>query len=196
MSTKPVKKIDPVYLLAAILLPIVVIAVGFWIGYTFFREGGTGAVVCFMGPPLVSVVWWIVGPSAIWKQKKKAMEKRLAAEGFGQTHTFYGKGCTVVADIRQGKLALLFFWNPMELYVLPASRVGKTWTDDGAAGAGFMKGTSRVSFLFMVDSVKIRVDTFISNQRWKMNDPKVLEGVSKADMWAQVLEAAKAAAGA
>ena len=48
-----------------------------------------------------------------------------------------------------------------------------------------------MSFLFQVDRVKVRVDTFTSNQRWKMEDPKVLEGISKADLWVQVLSQAR-----
>ena len=57
-----------------------------------------------------------------------------------------------------------------------------------------MRGTNRVSFLFEIDGIKIRVNTFISNQRWKMNDEHVLTGISKADMWGQVLAEAKEAA--
>ena len=56
-----------------------------------------------------------------------------------------------------------------------------------------MRGTSRVSFLFEIDGITIRVNTFISNQRWKLNDEKVLEGISKADLWVQVLDQAREA---
>ena len=90
--------------------------------------------------------------------------------------------------MEQGKIGLLFFWSPFQVQVAPASRVTKAWTDDGAGGAGFMRGTSRVSFLFVIDGIKIRVNTFISNQRWKMNDEKVLEGISKADRWVMLLD--------
>lgn len=191
MSTKPVKKVNYIYLLAAILLPIALIVLGGFIGYQFFRDGGTGAVICFMGPAALAVIWWFVGPSTIWKMRKKNMEKVLDGQGFERHQTFYGRGQTVIVDMKKGEVALLFFWNPFELYVLPASRVSRAWSEDGAGGAGFLRGTSRVSFLFQVDSVKIRVDTFTSNQRWKMEDPKVLEGISKADRWVQVLEAAR-----
>ena len=119
------------------------------------------------------------------------MEKVLDEQGFERHQTFYGRGQTVIADMKKGEIALLFFWNPFELYVLPASRIGSTWTEDGAGGVGILRGTSRVSFLFEVDGIKIRVNTFTSNQRWKMEDPKVLEGISKADRWVQVLEAAR-----
>ena len=69
------------------------------------------------------------------------------------------------------------------------------WAEDGAGGAGFMRGTNRVGFLFLIDNVKVRVNTFTSNQRWKMDDPKILEAISKADMMVQILETAKQASG-
>lgn len=194
MNQKTVKKINPVYLLLTILLPIALILLLGFVGYKCFPDGGTGAVVCFMMPTAVSVVWWIFGPTTIWRIQKKAMEKKLDQEGFIRNQTFYGSSHTVVVDIRKGMIALLFFWNPFVPYILPASRVSKAWTDDGAAGSGFMRGTSRVSFLFLIDGIKIRVNTFTSNQRWKMNDEHVLTGISKADMWVQVLAEAKEAA--
>ena len=195
MNTNPVKKTNVVYMLLVIFVPIAVIVLGGVIGYMFFRDGGTGAVVCFMCPAALAVVWWIFGPTTIWNQKKKQMMKQLDGQGFNRNQTFYGSNQTVVVDIRQGKVALLFFWNPFEQFVLPASRIAKAWTDDGAAGAGFLRGTSRVSFLFLVDGIKVRVNTFTSNQRWKMDDPKILEAISKADMMIQVLDAAKQASG-
>ncbi len=194
MNQKSVKKINYAYLLLTILVPIVFIGVMGYIGATFFRSGGPGAVIFLMAPTALSAAWWILGPTTIWKQKKKAMEKQLDQQGFTRNQTFYGSSQVVVVDIRQGKIALLFMWNPFETFILPANRVTKAWTDDGAGGAGFMRGTNRVSFLFVIDGVQVRVNTFTSNQRWKMNDEHVLTGISKADMWVQVLAAAKEAA--
>lgn len=193
MNGKPVKKTNAAYLLLTVCAPIALIVLGGAVGYHFFHDGGTGAVVCFMGPTILSVAWWILGPTTIWKMRKKKMVKDLEAQGFNRNQTFYGSNQTVVVDVRQGNVALLFFWNPFELFVLPASRISKAWTEDGAGGAGFLRGTSRVSFLFMVDNAKVRVNTFTSNQRWKMEDPKILEAVSKADMMVQVLDEARRA---
>ena len=195
MNQKSVKKTNVIYLLLTILVPIVFIGVMGYIGATFFRDGGPGAVVFLMAPTALSAAWWILGPTTIWNQKKKKMMKELSEQGFNRNQTFYGGNQTVVVDIKQGKVALLFFWNPFESFVLPASRVSRAWAEDGAGGAGFMRGTSRVSFLFEIDGIKVRVDTFTSNQRWKMDDPKILEAVSKADMMVQVLDAAKQASG-
>ena len=62
--------------------------------------------------------------------------------------------------------------------------------DDGSGGPGFLNGTSRVSFVFLVDGVKIRVNTFISNRRWRLESDNVLTGISKADVMVEVLNAA------
>ena len=195
MNEKKVKKVNAGYLLAAIFIPVVLIIAGGFLAGTVFIDEKTLFMASYSVPLVMSVVWWIFGPTTIWSQKKKKMMKTLTAQGFNRNQTFYGSNQTVAVDIRQGKVALLFFWNPFDLYVLSASRITKGWTEDGAGGAGFLRGTSRVSFLFLIDDIKIRVNTFTSNQRWKMDDPKILEAVSKADMMVQVLNEAKQATG-
>ena len=39
--------------------------------------------------------------------------------------------------------------------------------------------------------MKIRVDTFTSNKRWRMDSDYILTGISKADVMVEVLEQAK-----
>lgn len=190
-----VKKTNYVYLLGYILIPLAMAALCVLVGYLFFKGGGTGAVVCFMGGPAVAILWWIFGGNAIYRLAKKKMLKQLDGAGIDRRQIFYSDSCVVSMDIKQGKIGLLFYWNPFEVQVVPAARVTRAWTDDGAGGAGFLRGTSRVSFLFEVDGIKVRVNTFISNQRWKLNDAKVLEGISKADLWVQVLDQARQGAG-
>ena len=191
MDQKTVKKINITYLLCYIFVPLAVAALSVLIGYLCFKDGGAGAVICFMGGPGVAILWWVFGGSLIYRIAKKNMLKQLGEMGIDCRQIFYSDGCVVSMDIAQGKIGLLFFWNPFQVLVVPAGRVTEARTDDGAGGAGFLRGTSRVSFLFKIDGITIRVNTFISNQRWKMNDEKVLEGISKADLWVQVLDAAR-----
>lgn len=191
MKTDQVKKINYVYLLCYIFVPMAVAGLSLFIGYTFFLDGGHGAAICMFVIPLLAVLWWIFAGRNIYRLGKKRMVKQLDEMGIDRRQIFYSDGCVVSMDIKQGQIGLLFFWNPFRVQVTPAGRVTRAWTDDGAGGAGFMRGTSRVSFLFEIDGIKIRVNTFISNQRWKMNDEKVLEGISKADLWVQVLDAAR-----
>lgn len=194
-TPEKVIKTNYAYLLGYILIPLAAAALCVLAGRLFFRDGGTGAVVCFMGGPVAAILWWVFGGNAIYRQAKKKMLRQLDEAGIDRRQIFYSDNCVVSMDIRQGKIGLLFYWNPFTVQVVPAGRVTRAWTDDGAGGAGFLRGTSRVSFLFEIDGIRIRVNTFISNQRWKLNDEKVLEGISKADLWVQVLEQAQQGAG-
>lgn len=180
------------YVLGYVLGPIALLAVCYFIGYTFFRDGGTGAVVCFMGPPILMLVWYIFAGRAFYRSGVKKLEKAMDEQGLTRNQTFNGRGCTVIVDLNKGMLGLAFFWNPFQQYILPADRITKTWVDDGCHGAGIMKGSSQVSFLFTVDgTVTVRVYTFTSNRRWRMDSDYILTGISKADKMAEVLESAK-----
>lgn len=188
---RPIKKINFVYLLCYIFVPIALISLGFLLGYLFFYDGGTGAVVMFMGPGLLAFLWWCFGGRLLYKQNRKKLLRELDERGFTQNQTFDGRGATVIVDLKRGELALVFFWNPFEHYILPAKRVQRAWVDDGRGGKGFLEGSSRVSFLFQVDDVKVRVDTFTSNKRWRMDSDYILTGISKADLMVEVLQQAK-----
>ncbi len=187
-----IQKINLFYILAYILGPAAVCVLSFMIGYFCFRDGGAGAVIFDMIIPILAVIWWIFGGSYIFKNNTKKLEREFSKAGYKRNHTFYGRGKTVVLDIEQGMLGITFYWNPGQFYILPASRVTKAWTDDGKMGSGFMEGSSRVSFLFTIDDIKVRVDTFTSNQRFRMDDKHILTGISKADMMVKSIEEAKA----
>ncbi len=187
-----IQKINPLYLLGYILGPAAIAAASIGLGALCFPKGGNGAVITFMVIPILVVIWWIFGGSFIFKKKTKELEQKFTDQGYKRNHTFYGRGKTVVLDIEKGIIGIAFFWNPSKLYILPASRIGKAWVDDGKMGTGFMEGSSRVSFLFTIDDIKVRVDTFTSNQRFRMDDKHILTGISKADMMVQSLEEAKA----
>lgn len=190
MKETKIKKINLTYLLGYIFIPVVICALGFLLSYLYFPKGN-GAVICLLVIPMLSVLWWIFGGSIIFKVKTKQFEKELDAKKFNRNSTFYGRGKVVVIDVKKGQLGLLFFWNPFQNYIVPASRVEKAWVDDGRSGKGFMEGSSRVSFLFKIDGIKIRVDTFTSNQRFRMDSDYILTGISKADMMVQTLEQAR-----
>lgn len=190
MENQKIKKINLFYLLGYIFGPIILCAICFTIGVLFFPKG-TMAVILFMGPSFLSFIWWVFAGKFIFNQKRKKFERELDQSGFTRNQTFYGDGCTVIIDMKKGNMGLLFFWNPFQTYTFPVTRVTKAWVDDGKSGAGFLAGSSRVSFLFIVDEIKIRVNTFTSNQRWRMDSDYILTGISKADMMVKMIEDAK-----
>lgn len=195
MEEKKVKKINVGYLLGLVLGPVAVVALFYLIGYLFFKDGGYGAVVCFMVPPMAAIAWYIFAGRQFYKSGVKKLERAMDEQGLARNQTFNGRGCTVCLDMDRGMVGLAFFWNPFTYYILPASRIGKTWVDDGCMGAGVMKGSSQVSFLFQVDDVKVRVYTFSSNRRWRMDSDYILTGISKADLMVEAIESAKGRVG-
>lgn len=187
------QKINIWYLLGYIFLPIIICALGYTICYFCFYDGGMGAVLTTMVPTILAMIWWIFGGAFIFKKKTTyKLSQEFKNQGYKANQTFYGRGKTVMLDIDKGIVGLAFYWNPFQVYVIPASRVEKAWTDDGKMGSGFMEGSSRVSFLCIIDGIKIRVDTFTSNQRFRMDDKHILTGISKADMMVKSIEEAKA----
>lgn len=189
-TTEKIKKINLPYLLLYILVPLAVIVVCGILYVKVFPEG-TMAPILSMAPTLLAAVWWVGGRQLIYKIQLKKMKAALKQKGFVANSTFNGKSCHVIVDAQHGEIALLFFWNPFRCTVLPASRITKVWVDDGATGSGVLRGSSRVSFLFTLDGVTVRVNTFTSNKRWNMDSDYILTGISKADMMANVLEQAR-----
>ncbi len=190
MQESKIQKINIVYLLGTLFIPILICALCFTISALYFPKGN-GAVILILGPTVLSILWWIFGGGFIFKRKTREFEHTLEESGFNKDHTFYGRGKVVIIDVEQGKIGLIFFWNPFKTYEFSASKVEKAWVDDGKSGSGFLEGSSRVSFLMIVDGIKIRVDTFTSNQRFRMNDNYILTGISKADMMVQTIEKAR-----
>ena len=138
------------------------------------------------------LLWFSVLGGKFYKSKVKQFEAELDDMGFKRNQTFNGKGETVIVDIAGGKVAVIFFWNPLKKYIVSASKVEKAWVDDGRSGSGIMEGSQRVRFCFILDGVRINVNTFISNTRYKMTDNYILDGISKADLMVEVLNDAKA----
>lgn len=184
MEQQKIKKVNAGYLLASILIPIIVVILVTFLAIVLLPSGPASTISMIVW--VAAILWWSIGIKKVHDKKKEAKLAELDAGGFVRNHTFNGDSSTVAVDIEHGKIAILFKWNPAQCYVLPANRITKMWTDDGKT----IGGTSRVSFLFVVDGVKIRVNTFISNKIWSMKSDKVLEAISKADMMVEALRAA------
>lgn len=188
-NNEKIQKINVLYLLAFIFVPMMIISAASAIAFFALPENiGPFVPVVIV---IVCVFWWSMGGKIVHKQQQKRLEKQLDEQGFHRNQTFNSRNCTVIVDRNTGMMALLFTWNPFHPYVLPASRISKVWVDNGKSGVGFTEGSSQVSFLFTIDSVTIRVYTFTSNKRWKMSDNYIVTGISKADTMAEILEEAR-----
>ena len=188
-TSEKLHKINFLYLLLNIVAPVV-----FMIGMTVLglalpqQIGVFFSIVGFGG----AMLWWCFLGHKFYEKTRSAQIRKLEEGGFVPNHTFNADGCTLIVDLVNAQVALIFRWNPGKAYVRPASALSNVRVDDGRGGAGFLEGSSRVSFLFTVDGMNIRVNTFTSNKRWRMDSDYILTGISKADTMVDALTAAGA----
>lgn len=185
METQKIQKVNPLYLLGNIFIPIMAIVLVSALGVVLIPNAGVASII-IMVVLFGSIIWWAIGIGKMYEKKRDAKLKELDGKGFTRNHTFNADGCTVAIDVVHGSIAMVFKWNPSQCFVVPANKVSKMWVDDGKT----VGGTSRVSFLFIVDGTKIRVNTFTSNKIWSMKSDYVLEALSKADMMIETLKSA------
>lgn len=189
-QTQRIQKLSLIYLLAYILIPCAMLAAAFAVSLRLIEDSTVAALVmtCFL---MLAVFWWLYLGGLFYDKGEKKRMAALDDQGFVRNHTFHSNGCTVAVDLVHGRLALMFRWNPGRTFIVPANRISKVWVDDGCGGPGFLRGACRVSFLFTVEGVTVRVNTFISNRRWSPESDNVLVGISKADVMADVLNQAR-----
>lgn len=188
-TTEKLQKINWLYLLLNIVGPVVFMIGMTALGLAFPQQIGVFfSIIGFGG----AMLWWCFLGHKFYEKSRDAQIAKLEESGFVCNHTFNADGCTLIVDLVNGQVALIFRWNPGKAYVRPASALSNVYVDDGRGGAGFMEGSSRVSFLFLVDGMKIRVNTFSSNKRWRMDSDYILTGISKADVMVEALTAAGA----
>ena len=184
MEQQKIKKVSWVYAISVFLIPLIIM-IGLLVASIKLIENEVGIVLWTVGI-IGGILWFIIGPDQIYRKKRDKKMQALDASGFVRNHTFNADGCTVAVDVVHGNIAMVFKWNPGTCFVVPATRISNIWVDDGK----MMGGTRRVSFLFIVDGVKVRVNTFTSNRTWSMKSNYVLEALSKADMMIERFQAA------
>ncbi len=183
------KKIDPVYMLVTILLPFVVLIGLLVLGVNLPEQAGLILSIVGVG---FCALWWAFLARKLYEIRRDKTIAALSAQGFHANQTFNADGCTLAVDLERGDVAFVFRWNPKQFFIRPAGVLTDLRVDDGKGGAGFLEGSSRVSFLFRVEGKKFRVNTFTSNKRWRMDSDYILTGISKADVMVEALVAAGA----
>ncbi|MBR1854693.1 MAG: hypothetical protein IJ794_16365 [Lachnospiraceae bacterium] len=191
-TNERIQKVNTMYLLGNIFIPIFAAIVINVFGDLFLGRLG---IILGAAAMIGAVLWWVIIGKSVYDKGKEKTLAELDKSGFTRNHTFNGDGCTVVVDIKQGKVALLFRWNPGKVYIRPASALSRVHTEDGKTGSGIMEGSARVRFCFVVEQIQVNVNTFTSNQRWPIDSEHILTGISKADMMVETLVAAGAQAG-
>lgn len=189
-----IKRINPLFAVAFIAIPVVTALILITIAFVLIDNLGARSVISIIEVTIV-VLWFTVLGGKFYKSKVSKLEAELDGMGLNRNQTFNGRGETVIVDIVGGKVAVIFYWNPFKKYIVSASKIEKAWVEDGKKGSGKREGSKRVRFCFILDGVRIDVNTFISNTRYKMTDNYILDGVSKAEHMVEALNDARANAG-
>lgn len=185
-----VQKVNWVLLAIYILAPMLLFSVGFLVEV----KGGIGNRIG------LGVIYTMIGWAVMFVPVRKIIQRMgrkkvgpyLDSQGFTRSYTFNGRFSVVFIDQQGGRIAIYYRWNPFKTFLLDASKLEKAYTDDGCTGKGVFQGTWRVRFVFVIQGMTFKVTTFDSNSRFSMNNAKVLEGISKADLVVTVLYTAKA----
>lgn len=185
-----IKKVNGLYLILYLIVPMIPVGIAVMLSLLIpEQEGRFAGISALLG--IAAFVWWLAGWKIVLNMKKKSMTKKLDEAGFVRNHTFNSDNSTIVIDAQHGDIALLFCMNPSVIQIASMQKITRAWVDDGAHGSGFMRGSSCVRFCFELDGVTVKVNTFTSNKRWRMDSNYILTGISKADMMVNVINSAK-----
>lgn len=185
-----IKKVNGLYLILYIIVPMIPVGIAVMLSLLIpEQEGRFAGISALLG--IAAFGWWLAGWKLVLNMKKKSMTKKLDEAGFVRNHTFNSDNSTIVIDAQHGDIALLFCMNPSVIQIASMQKITRAWVDDCAHGSGIMRGSSCVRFCFELDGVTVKVNTFTSNKRWRMDSNYILTGISKADMMVNVINSAK-----
>jgi len=172
---------------------------------TAFLLGGVCGLIFKNGIVFLAVTLCGFFSGAIWifiwnistnKFTQRIMEKTIAenaeANGFYNCSTFTTHNAILKIDAEHGKIAYVCNLNPTEFQVISAKNITDIKSDYQKAPLG---GTAYVYFQFVYEGVRIRIPTFTAiHCVYSLQSAEVLEGISKADAYAELLQRTKNAA--
>ncbi len=133
------------------------------------------------------------GNSIIGGIAKKTLKSGAENECMLKYSTFVNEGSFTLGSIigideETGKIGYVSYLNPKEFQLIPAKEI----TDIKSSFVkGPLGGTSYVYFEFYYNKKRVRIPTFTSNNTYSLESSEVLEGISKADTFAEILTNAK-----
>ena len=172
-----------------------VLVVSFLISTVFslcnYGEFDANAVVTMTFVVGVMVGALYLGLSGILMRKLAAgtVKKNVAAQHFENCSTFYSSNATIKIDQATGRIAYISQMNPFAFQVISAKDIDDIKSDYAKGPFG---GTNYVYFQFSYKGKKYKLPTFTANrQMYSLKSAEVLEGISKADAYAEMLLNAK-----
>lgn len=140
---------------------------------------------------MASYVMMIVTTFTSFNEKiaNKTMSKNMKEHNFQNYSTFYATDSILRIDSAAGKVAYVSKLNPFKFQLVPAKEMTDIKSDYRKEVLG---GTRYVYFEFKLNKQKMRFPTFTaSGQTYSLSHSKVVDGIAKADLYAELLTAAK-----
>lgn len=129
------------------------------------------------------------GNSIVGKIAKKTLSSGAEKESMQNYSTFTNEGSFTIGSVicideTTGKIGYVSYLNPKEFQLISAKEI----TDIKSSYIkGPLGGTSYVYFEFYYNKKKVRIPTFTSSNAYSLESSEVLEGISKADTFAEIL---------
>ena len=186
------KKFDAKFLLIqGVILLVVSVIVGVVVGIAM---GGDNLILGALRllPFFFFVVvlgYCVFANSFTGRIAKKTMEQHSEEEGFEDYSTFvtdgsFTLGAIIRIDKSNGRVAYVSYQNPYEFQMVQAKDLTNI---KSSYVKGPLGGTSYVYFEFYYNNKKVRIPTFTSSNTYSLKSEEVLEGISKADAFCDLL---------
>ncbi len=126
---------------------------------------------------------------------KKTMKKYTSQEQFSNYSTFTTGGTFTIGSIlcieeHTGRIGYVSYMNPFAFQTISAREITNIKSGHVKAPLG---GTSLVYFEFYYNRRRVRIPTFTSSTTYSLQSSRVLEAMSKADAFCEILARAQRA---
>lgn len=184
------KKFDAKFITIQLLILLVVAAIPaiiLGIMWGAVVSGVVGMTIFFYA--MLNLIYWL-GVSEIFTNRivKKTEEKYSQEKGYRNCESFYTHSEIFKVDVERGKIAYIANQNPYEFQEFSAAQLTDVKTGYMPAPLG---GTTFVYFEFRCNGKRKKIPTFTSRQPYLLKSGEVLEAMSKADYFCEVINQAK-----
>lgn len=149
----------------------------------FVPEGIVFSILVFL---MLMFAWAMsIFNSNVSKKMKKFMDKMSMEANFKNYSTFDSSNGIIRIDGDDGRVAYVSKLNPKQFQVVNA----KDFTDiKSSYNKDPLGGTRYVYFSFKYNGKTFKIPTFTADSTYSLKSSEVLTGISKADMYAELLK--------
>lgn len=138
------------------------------------------------------VVFIVYGLRMAWGGSDRASEKTFDAgldeHQFREVSTFSTSNAFLAIDGVDGRIGYVSNYNPKEFQIAQVKDLNRI---EAGMNKGPLGGATAVYFSFIYNNVPTKIYTFLTNSAYSLKSAEVIEAVSKADMYVDMLKKLK-----